>query len=322
MRVPKYISPSALGKWESSREDFYMYYLASQKPIYEPQTPAMAVGSAFDAYVKAALHRDLGIGDPKYSLDALMDDQVEEHVRDWARTAGRHTFNCYKYTGAYDELLVELQHAKEEPRFEFTATGVAGGVPLRGKPDCAFIHQAGAHVILDWKVSGYCSKRTTSPKKLYAMVRDGQDGKPSRNAGNPHNGYKPKVFKGLTIGSHYLEEACPDWADQVAIYGWMTGEKPGTTNMVARIDQLACKPGDPIPTIRVANHKARISAGRQKLLIARLQDCWRAILSGHIFPDMTLEESKSRCEVLDMVVEDMREDDDPFWQQLKGGYRR
>ena len=262
MRIPEYISPSALGKWESSREDFYMYYLASQRPIYEPQTRAMAVGSAFDAYVKAWLHADLfGQGsNPEYALDALMDKQVDEHVRDWARDAGRHVFKCYQLTGAYAELLVELLQAEGDPQFEFTATGEAGGVPLKGKPDCRFIHASGAHVILDWKVNGYCGKRTTSPKKLYSMVRDGMlMEKPSRNDGNPHKNYKPLFFRGLTIGSHFLEDANPDWADQLAIYGWMTGEEPGTENLVARIDQIVAKPGKVVPIMRVANHRARIS---------------------------------------------------------------
>jgi len=325
MRIPKHLSPSSHGTWESDREDFYIKYLASKRPIRKPQTEPMAVGSAFDAYVKASLHADLfGQGaDPVYALDALMEDQVDKEVRDWARTAGRHVFNCYRYTGAYDELLKDLQAAPEAPQFEFTVTGAPFGVPLRGKPDCRYIHESGAHVMLDWKVSGYCGQRTTSPKKLYAMVRDGQDmAKPSQNNGNPHKGYKPQFFKGLTIGSHFLEEACPDWADQLAIYGWMLGEPVGTEDMVARIDQIATKPGPSVPLLRVANQRARISAGWQQKLKARLEDAWKTILSGHIFPDMTREENDLRCETLDMLVEDMREDDDPIWQDLKGGYRR
>jgi hypothetical protein len=325
MRVPKHMSPSSLGTWESDREDFYIQYLASKRPIWKPQTEPMAAGSAFDAYVKAALHRALfGVGaDPVYELDALMEKQVVEGVRDWARVAGRHAFNCYKFCGAYDELLGDLRAAPEPPQFEFTVTGSPFGVPLKGKPDCRYIHGSGAHVMLDWKVSGYCSKRTTSPKKLYARVRDGQEmAKPSRNDGNPHKGYRPLFFKGLTIGEHFLEECCPDWADQLAIYGWMLGEPVGTEDMVARIDQLACKPASPVPLVRIANQRARISAGWQRRLQARLEDAWKVILSGHIFPDMTREENDLRCETLDMLVEDMHEDDDPIWLELKGGYRR
>jgi len=114
MRMPKHLSPSSLGTWESDREDFYIKYLASKRPIWKPQTEPMSVGSAFDAYVKAALHRELfGAVDPVYELDALMEAQVDEHVRDWARVAGRHAFECYKFTGAYDELLGDLRAAPE-----------------------------------------------------------------------------------------------------------------------------------------------------------------------------------------------------------------
>jgi len=320
MRIPEYLSPSALGKWEFDREEFYKHYLCDTRLFNEPQSPAMAVGSAFDAYVKSALHRQLfGESNSMYSLDVLMCAQVDEAIRDWARTAGRHAFNCYQYSGAYDELLNELNLAVGDPQFEFTVQGVIGGVPLRGKPDCRFVHQGGAHVMLDWKVSGYCSNRTTSPKKLYAMVRDGQHmAKPSRNDGKPHADYKPLSFKGLTIGSHYLEEVNPDWADQLAIYGWMVGEEPGAVDMVARIDQLACKPAAPVPCVRVANHRARISSEWQMKLVSRLQDCWQTILSGHIFTDRPRDESDALCEVLDMMVED----GDRTWQSLKGGYRK
>lgn len=320
MRIIEHLSPTALGKWEFNRENFYMRYLSPQKPPHEPQTPAMAVGSAFDAHVKSWLHHAL-FGenyDPKYGLDALMEDQVDEEIRDEARVAGRHVFEAYKFTGAYDELLAELGQA-DDVGFEFTATGEVGGVPIKGKPDCRFIHASGAHVILDWKVSGYYSKRTTSPKKLYARVRDGQTMlKPSRNDGNPHKGYKPLFFKGLTIGEHFLEDANPDWADQLAIYGWMTGEEPGTENLVARIDQITAKPSDP-PLLRVANQRARISKTWQLSLVRRLQNCWKTILSGHIFPDMSREESEQRCGALDMMVEYLR---DGGTVASEGGYRK
>ncbi len=323
MRIPEFISPTSLGKWETDREEFYKKYLSDHRMIRDPQTPAMAVGSAFDAYVKAALHRELfgeGAAEGRYYLDVLMTDQVEKHVRDWGRAAGRHVFDCYKYTGAYDELLGELSQAADEPRFEFTATGVVAGVPVSGKPDCCFTHQSGAHVMLDWKVNGYCSKRAVSPKKKHAMCRDGQHmDRPSLRAGRPHKNYEPMFFKGMTIGKHCLSEANPSWADQIAIYGWMTGEEPSTEDMVACIDQIVAKPA-PVPLLRVANHRCRVSAAWQMLLVDRLKDCWNTIQSGHIFTDRSREESAALCEVLDMVVEDMRPDDDPYWRTLGRGF--
>jgi len=327
MRLPKYLSPTSLGTWERDREQFYMDYLTEFQVSRTPQVKPMVVGSAFDAFVKSALHADLfGKGtNPMYNLEPLLEAQISNHeFFDWGRKAGEHVFMAYKYSGAYASLLAELEQAAEPPRFEFTLNGEIGGVPLRGKPDCQYVHKDGAHVILDWKVSGYCGKRNTSPKKLYSMVRDGQEmAKPSRNDGKPHKGYKGSLWKGVEVGEHYLEDVNPSWADQLAIYGWMLGEEVGTENLVARIDQIACKGQEApsAPLLRVAQHRARISSSWQKQLLARLQACWTTISSDCVFTDMTPEESQVRCELLDMVAEDARSDDDPFWQELKAGYR-
>lgn len=304
MRKPKYISPSALTIWEKDREAFYTKYLADVRTPREPQTEPQAVGSAFDAYVKSNLATDLfGNGvKPELDFTALFESQVESPVRRFAIDAGLHVFNAYCFSGSYIELLDELLAAGSEPQFEFQLTGTVGGVPLLGKPDCRYIHSEGAHVMLDWKVNGYCSKYAASPAKYYAMVRDGQvQPKPSRNAGNNHKGYKEIEFQGVNIGEHFLEDAKPEWADQLSIYGWMMGEEVGTENMVARIDQIVCKPSEP-PLLRVANHKARVSSQWQIGLIKRLQNCWKAIEDDWIFSSLTKEESKQRCEAMDMLA--------------------
>ena len=301
MRKPKYLSPSALGKWEKDREAFYIQYLADVRMPREPQTEPQAVGASFDAYVKSKLAKDL-FGDPgELGFDTLFESQVQEQVRDFALGAGKHVFDAYVFTGAYKELLTELEGSGGEPQFEFQLTGTVGGVPLLGKPDCRYIHQSGAHVMLDWKVNGYCSKYAASPAKYYSMVRDGQTQKPSRNAGNPHKGYKPMFFKGLTIGAHFLEDANSSWADQLSIYGWMMGEEVGTEDMVARIDQIVCKPAEP-PILRIANHKARVSTRWQHGLVKRLQNCWKTIENKWIFTDLTKEESQGRCGAIDMLI--------------------
>ena len=304
MRKPDYISPSSLSIFEKDRVAFYTKYMAEPRTPKDPQTDAQSVGSSFDAFVKANLSEALfGIGaKPELEFETLFESQVEEPIRDFAFAAGLHVFEAYCRTGAYQELLIELQVADGEPQFEFSLNGTVGGVPLMGKPDCRYIHASGAHVMLDWKVNGYCSKYAYSPNKFYAMVRDGQEGKRSRNAGNPHKGYKPIFFQGLTIGKHFLEEANSSWADQLSIYGWMMGEDVGTENMVARIDQIVCKPDTP-PILRVANHRARVSSQWQLGLVKRLQSCWTAIERGWIFTDLTKAESKARCEAIDMLAQ-------------------
>ena len=81
------------------------------------------------------------------------------------------------------------------------------------------------------------------------------------------------------------------------------------------IDQLCCKPAkdEGEPLIRVAQHRCRISPEFQLLLNERIQNCWAILQSGHIFDDLTREESDARCEVLDM--EQTGEDDD-FWAEV------
>ncbi|KPK52837.1 MAG: hypothetical protein AMS22_08430 [Thiotrichales bacterium SG8_50] len=305
MRTLEYLSPSSLATWECNREEFYLKYLTENRPPRQPQENYMSIGSAFDAYVKSRLALDLWgqDADPQFDFETIFTDQVEQHNRDWARQAGYYALKCYQVSGAYYELLDALELAAEEPQFEFGVSGEVEGVPLFGKPDCRYITHEGTHVILDWKVNGFCSKYGASPYKGYAMIRDGWDyafTKPSRGQGRPHKMYTPRKHSDLVIGRHYLEETSKDWADQLSIYGWMLGEAVGDENVVVCIDQLACKPNGEWPLIRVASHRCRVSEIWQQSLIKRLQDCWSTIQSGHIFNDtMSKEESDARCEILD-----------------------
>ena len=43
----------------------------------------------------------------------------------------------------------------------------------------------------------------------------------------------------------------------------------------------------------------RVSDNHQQALMARLKMCWSTILGGHIFTDMSRQESDELCEILD-----------------------
>ena len=306
MRKPKFISSSALGLWETDKESYYLKYLADVKPPKEPQMNYMAAGSAFDAFVKAALHEALfGKGnDPAYERDALFTSQVEEQNRDECWEVGQHAFEAYKLCGAYDELLADMQRSEFDPMFEFRLDKVVEGVPLMGFPDCFYIHKSGVHVVLDWKFNGRFSKYGATPYKYYSMIRDGWNettAKPSRNCSRPHPKYKEKTHREVKLGSHCMAETSKDWADQLSIYAWMLGEKVGGEDFVVCIDQLACKTREgQLPLIRIANHRAKISAKWQNQLVQRLKSCWATIKSGHIFADLSEEDSKARQEILEL----------------------
>jgi len=320
MRKIKAVSPTSLHLWETDREAFFKKYLADIKPTPIPQTEAMAVGSAFDAYVKAWMYEKLfgNNGDGEYSLVHLLETQVDKDVLPFATEAGLHCFDCYWKSGLAQDLLKDMEGSREDPRFEFTLTGTIGGIPLIGKPDMWYFK--GCDVVLDWKVMGYCSKHAQSPKKFYKTCRDTwseTEAKPTRGFKDgvvkAHKAYEEMEYCGHKIGSHWLEDTDKRWADQISIYSWMLGLDVGEENVVTCIDQLACKPSDGRPLIRVAQHRCRISAFWQHSLMGRLQDMWDTLGSGHIFDDLSREDSDAQCEVMNMP---QPEETDDLWAMV------
>ena len=330
MRQIKYISPTSLHLWERDREQFYIDRLCPTKGVREEQSPAASVGSAFDAFVKSALHHHIyGDSDPQFDLQTLFETQVDNPaLRDFAWKAGQHCFDRYRFCGAYDELLQELLSSTKAPKFEFTLMGEVEGIPLAGKPDIYYYKNA--HVLYDWKVMGFCSKYAQSPRKLYKTCRDTwSEFKPTRGGGEPkpHKKYEEVDYKGHRIGSHWMEETDSKWADQLCIYGWLCGVPVETDDFVVGIDQLCCKPNpdapveyDPVkftnpPLIRVAQHRCRISVAFQSGLIERLRSMWSLIESGHIFDSLSREESDQKIEVLDMTAKCGPDANEELWME-------
>jgi hypothetical protein len=306
MRTPKSLSYSSLSLFEKDIEEFYMRYLADKAAPRLPQEPPMAVGSAFDAYVKSELSWALygSAMSSQFEFGTIFESQVEPQCRDFALKAGKHCFKSFKFCGGYKDLLDMLQKSIEPPRFEFTLTGTVGGAPFLGKPDVRFVLDLGEgriSVIDDFKVHGYCSKYGASPTKGYRLCRDAyKTDKPSRSHMKEHTNYLAMNFRGLEINSGYMEGCSKEYADQLCLYGWLLGEKVGDENVVLMLDELVAKymDGNP-PLLRVANHRGRVSTAHQLALEARVAKCWNTITSGHVFQEMSLEDSKARCEVLD-----------------------
>jgi hypothetical protein len=193
-----------------------------------------------------------------------------------------------------------LEKSSEPPRFEFEVRATLNGVPFLGKPDARFVTRASIRVIHDWKVSGFCSKSTVSPAKSYMLCRDGYiSDKPSKSHNTEHREFLAYQHGDLIINTTYLEAAKAEWADQLSLYGWAMGEPIGDENVVLSVHQIVAKPNGDRPQLRVAQYRARVKSSYQHELAKRLKRCWDAISSGHIFPDMTREESDARCATLD-----------------------
>lgn len=310
MRIPKTLSYSSFSIAEKNPEEFYARHLADKAPTREPQTPPMAVGSAFDAYTKAYLHATLfgRSADPRYEFGALFESQVEPQNWDFALGAGKHVFRAYKFCGAYDALLADLKQSIEPPQFEFRIERVIGGVPFMGKPDCRFVLDRGEgriHCVYDWKVKGYCSKHGASPSKGYATCLDCfPTDKPSRSHGKEHGLYLAKPFRGITVNAGYLETCSEDYADQLCVYGWMLGETPGDETVVLGIEEIVAKfMGEGVrPQLRYARHRALCKRDYQLKLVGRIQAVWARIISGHFFTEMSKEDSDRRCQVLEEMA--------------------
>lgn len=298
MRKPEYMSPTSLKCFESNRREFYLRYLSDHRPPRSPQTKPMAVGSAFDGYVKSYLYYTLfgNYGpDDAYARDTIFEKQVEAHNREWAKDAGAWAFELYKKSGALADLMLELATSVNKPRFEFSiqdyVSGSTGSVPLLGKPDIFFINAEGCRVILDWKVNGFCAKSKTSPYIGHIMCRDSwlpSEFKPSQRNRMPHRECWPTPYKGIKINPTLkMEDVDDEWAAQLGTYAWLLGEEIGSQDLILGIEQLC---GNPItegvfPQLRCASHRCKSSYDFQVKLHQRYVYAWGIIQSGVIFEE-------------------------------------
>lgn len=301
MRQPKYLSPTSVHKFLDDTEEFFLRYLSDIEIPRMPQTQPMSIGSAFDAYCKSYLHERLfGVAatqGSQFELDAIFEEQVEPHNRDWARQEGEHVFEEYKKAGCLADLMLELNQAVGKPLFEFSiqdeiSTDV-GDIPLLGKPDVFFVNSQGARVIYDWKVNGYCSSRLTSPMKGYIKLRN--------TANKQIKTHKDCVLintKGIMINAAmFLEDGNKAWADQLTIYSWLLGEPIGSEQVIFGIDQIT----GPANGLRFATHRLRVRPDFQYQLLEVIKMIWNAILTNHIFMDLGVDESRARGELLESM---------------------
>ena len=268
MRKLNHVSPSGLQCWIKNREEFYLRYLAENRPPREEQSRPMSVGSAFDAYIKVWLAERCGL-DIGIDFDELFKKQVEPVNRDWARDAGRGVFELYKASATCGVLLSLLLKA-QSVSMETTERGVSvDGVVLLGKPDLYFTTAAGVRVMLDWKVNGYCS--AASPMSGY----------------KGHGGWSGWMEGDVEINSGW--RCKEDWRIQLYTYGVLVGGVD-----VHAIDQITYRGG----VGRVTEHKGCL--GGEGIMEA-YKEVWGTCASGWIFRDLSEDESRRRGEVLDSV---------------------
>lgn len=278
-----YLSPSSIMLFKKDREAFFSKYMTEHRPPSIAQTQPMAVGSAFDAYVKSCLVKYVygGFdGREEFELDAIIEAQVEPQNRDWAIKAGKHIFDEYQNSGALLNLMTDISRAIVEPRFEFETRETVDGVPLLGKPDL-FFETPNALWCADFKVNGYCGKGNTSPKAGYVNLVDAYGSYPKQ-----HKNCVINVVDGLEINAATtMEQVDEQWAIQLTIYAWTLGLDPNDEFM-AMIEQVACRgdKGDK-PELRFARHACQVGADFRNQLRHDIMEIWSLCNSDDFFGD-------------------------------------
>lgn len=288
-RELNYLSPTSVRLYYTDAEKFYKTYLSKNRTPRPPQTVEMALGSAFDARIKAHLYKKLiNKGDQRFDLDTLYEAQVEPQNRDKVANTSKHVFDFYFKNGLSD-LLRDMAGSLTEPRFEIEVKGQVQRnlhqVPILGRPDVVYTNREGCLVIVDWKVNGYYSKYDYSPEKGY--INRYPDMK-------VHKSTIPHKYKGMMIGTLPMEEIKQEWADQLSMYSWLLGGYVGK-EIITAIDQIVGKP----EKIKVALFRAKVSQDYQVSLFEKVRNLWEYIQEEHIFRDISKEESIQRCKLLD-----------------------
>ena len=215
MRMPKYVSPSAYQLFQNDPVKYYACYIADHLEPREPQNIHMAMGSAFDALVKAQITEDLQTT-TRFDARELFNQQVAKEFREELWPKAQYALAMYKECGAYGIAVADMGLASLEPRFEFDVSADILGVPVFGKPDAFYLNKYGTPVILDWKVNSLLGG-VNKKKKFYALCH--QTGLPAKNTIVRSN-------QGLPVCvSHGLEDVDESWAFQQFVYDIGLGSK-------------------------------------------------------------------------------------------------
>lgn len=312
MRIPKYLSPSAIDLWTEDRREYYIKYLADVRCPKVPQDAAMSVGSAFDSYIKAHItnviagkdvltrcpqvvtshmvrkEAHLINADGSQCLDETFVSQylasVEPQNDKTALRDGWIIYQDYIRSGSLARLLTELP-ANSRIAMESTVSGFVPGttVPLSGKPDLYCILENSSK-IWDWKVNGYYSKKGAYPNPAAYGIYDCVTG-----------GY---IGCGSKFGRSF-EEADSTWATQLLTYGWCLG----LVDPEIIIDQIAYRIGVDCKQKKrlVATTRGKITKAFADDVARRYISCWEAIKMDHVFTNLPLDESRTLSRGLDKL---------------------
>ena len=269
------------------RANFYLTYLAANKPPRTPSTIPMALGSYFDCRVKDQILLDV-IGQPSLFSSEMM-ASVDINLRDEVTPHGERVWQLYKNVGAW-KWLKKLLIQSTDIETEKMKSGKVRDLELRGIPDLIFKIDE-QWVIFDWKVNGYFAQGNgQSPCKYYSkLLETAGKNKTHRDALITN----PKLRLNT---NHTLNESDTTWATQLATYAMLMGLED---SFIAMIDQLTFVNGSAGKELRCGQFRMRVKQGYMEQTYQRYKDMDDIIKSGWIFRNMDMKASKRRCDELE-----------------------
>ncbi len=316
--IPERYSPSACSKFYSDRQEYYLMYLAPTKVPRQKSTEAMCLGNFYDSVVTNALAiMFYGLSDVRtqteFSYETLMEGCRQDHLdNDKLEAIAKDLFAQYKSTGAFAALCAELRQA-DEGSIKFQQPlyfNAPGGYTVFGFQDLSFTI-GNTLVIRDWKCNGYFSKAGITLIKNYidAFPKD------VKRVKYPHKDvFLSRDVCGLQFAFGCASKAIPQYARQLATYGWaLNDNKAPVENLLLGIEQVSCKRGGKrVPEIMFARTSNFIKPDAQLQLLKEYDFMHETIISGHIFDDLTREESDAKCVELNNLALGMQDDGSGF----------
>lgn len=183
------ISYSNYRTWNADRDQWVIRYIVRYR---QKQTRPMAVGTAFDAYVKAYLE------DRPVSFR-----QIAEEFHPEMHKVGSQLLVQYIQMGAYQRLQELIADRPFSTSDKLLFGKSPSGVPLCGIPDLVTYN-----AILDWKVNGAPPGRKQSPAPGYGKLFE----------------YKPIKRRARRKATRTGKD---EWWEQIVFYRWMVNRMIG-----------------------------------------------------------------------------------------------
>lgn len=246
----EYLSYTSLEQYIACPYSFYLQRMSGSVLPQIEQTEQMAVGNAFDSYIKAAISTKIhGVENRQLFANLIKTINKEnQHVI----PEGVKLYEMYIKRGLLEQLYREgLADVEIDKKFTFP-----NGVRIYIKPDACYKDNR-PH---DWKVSGFKSARAFSPKPGY------------REYYMPEGGIK------CSEDCRYMEDSNEDWAKQLCLYYWGITEDPTPRNFTGSIDQLIYTPKG----LGFARYRSPISLPFQERYWNTLCDAWKNLSEGNI----------------------------------------